>query len=71
MPDPGGDLDAVALDLHPPAPPVAELAAAQVAVQRLALEHQPGGHALDDAGEARAVRFAGGGQLERHGDDEG
>ena len=58
----GGDVDAVALDLHPPAAAVAELAAGQVAVQGLAIELQAGGHALHDAGEAGAVRLAGGGQ---------
>ena len=44
--DAAGDLDPVALDLHPPAAAVAELAASQVAVQRVALQRQPGGHAL-------------------------
>ena len=50
----------VALDLHPAAAAVAELAAGQVAVERLAVKLQAGGQALDDAGQARAVRLAGG-----------
>ena len=60
MTDAAGDVDAIALDLHPPAAAVAELAAGQVAVERLAVEREPGRQPLDDAGEAGAVRLAGG-----------
>src|SRR3954470_1164301 len=62
--DPGGDLRAVALDLHAPAAAVAELAARHVAVDRLAIELEAGGQPLDDAGQAGAVRLAGGDELE-------
>jgi hypothetical protein len=48
-------LDRVALDLHPPAPSVAELAAGHVAVDPLAVELEAGGQALDDRGQAGAV----------------
>ena len=64
--DPAGDLRAVALDLHPPAAAVAELAARHVAVDRLAVELEARGQALDDAGQAGAVRLAGGDELQRH-----
>ena len=63
--DAGADLDRVGLDLHPAAAPVAELAARHVAVERLAVELQPGGHALDDRDEPGAVRLPGGGEAER------
>ena len=61
-----GDLGAVALDLHAPAAPVAELAARHVAVDRLAVELEARGQALDDARQAGAVRLAGGDELQRH-----
>ena len=64
--DAGGDLGGVALDLHPPAAAVAELAARHVAVDRLAVELEPGGQALDDAGEAGAVALPGGDEAQRH-----
>ena len=60
----GADLDRVGLDLHPPAAPVAELAPRHVAVERLAVELEPGRHALDDRDQARAVRLACGGEAE-------
>ena len=53
----GADLDRVGLDLHPPAAAVAELAPRHVAVERLALELEPGRHPLDDRDQARAVRL--------------
>jgi hypothetical protein len=68
VPDAAGDFDAVALDLHPPAAAVAQLAASQVAVQRLAIQLQTGGHALDDAGESGTVRLARCGQRQGHDD---
>ena len=64
--DAGGDLRGVPLDLHPPAAAVAELAARHVAVDRLAVELEPGGQALDDGGEARAVALPGGDDAQRH-----
>ena len=60
----GADLDRVGLDLHPPAAAVAELAPRHVAVERLAVELEPGRHALDDRDEARPVRLARGGEAE-------
>ena len=60
------DLDRVALDLHPAAAAVAELAPRHVAVERLAVELEPGGQALDDRDQAGAVRFAGGCEPESH-----
>ena len=64
--DAGGDLGGVALDLHPPAAAVAELAARHVAVDRLAVELEPGGQALDDRGEAGPVALPGGDDAQRH-----
>ena len=55
MPHAAGDLHLVALDLHPPAAPVAELPAGEVAIDRVAVELQPGRQALDDAGQPGAV----------------
>ena len=62
----GADLDRVALDLHPPAAPVAELAARHLAVEALAVELEAGGQALDDRDQPGAVRLAGGCEAERH-----
>ncbi len=64
--DAPGDLGGVALDLHPPAAAVAELAARHVLVQILRAHLEARGQALDDAGQAGAVRLAGGDQTERH-----
>ena len=63
--DAGADLDRVGLDLHPAAAAVAELAPRHVAVERLAVELEPGRHALDDRDEPGPVRLAGGGETER------
>ena len=63
--DAGADLDRVGLDLHPPAAAVAELAPRHVAVERLAVELEPGRHALDDRDQAGPVRLARGGEAER------
>ena len=62
--DAGADLDRVGLDLHPPAAAVAELAPRHVAVERLAVELEPGRHALDDRDEPGPVRLAGGREAE-------
>ena len=43
MADPGGDLGAVLLDLHPPAAAVAELAPREVVVEVLGLSSRPAG----------------------------
>ena len=64
--DAGRDEGAVGLDLHAAAAAVAELAARHVAVDRLAVELEPGGQALDDAGQARAVGLARGDHPQRH-----
>ncbi len=54
VPDPRPDLDRVALDLHPAATAVAELAARHVAVDPLPVEIEACGQALDDRDQARA-----------------
>ncbi len=54
----GADLDRVGLDLHPAAAAVAELATRHVAVERLAVQVEAGGHALDDRDQPGAVRLA-------------
>ena len=61
----GADLDRVALDLHPPAAPVTELAASHLAVEALAVELEARGKALDDRDQAGAVRLAGGCEAKR------
>ncbi len=60
MTDAARDLGRVALDLHAPAAAVAELAARHVGVEILRAQLQARGQALDDAGQAGAVRLAGG-----------
>jgi len=57
--DAGADLGAVLLDLHPAAAAVAELAARHVAVERLAVELEARGHALDDRRQSRAMGLTG------------
>ena len=66
VPDPARHLDSVALDLHPTAAAMSELASLKVAVERVAVELEPGRHPLEDARQARAVRLAGGCEAERH-----
>jgi hypothetical protein len=61
MPDPARDRGLVALDLHPPAATMAELAPRQISVDRVAVELEARWETFDDAGEAGAVRLAGGG----------
>ena len=63
---PGEHLDAVLLDLLARRAAVTLLAALQVGVDRVAVEHEPGGQAGEDRDERRAVRLAGGGEAERH-----
>jgi hypothetical protein len=63
---PGEHADAVPLDPLPGAAPVALLAAAEVVVDRVAVEREPGRKAGDDRDERRAVRLAGGRQRQRH-----
>jgi hypothetical protein len=63
--DARGDVDAIALDLHPAATAVAELPAGHVAVEQLALELQARGQALDDAGQAGPVGLTGGDEMQR------
>ena len=63
----GGDLGAVALDLHPPAAAVAELAAGHVAIDRGKVELEARRETLDDAGQAGPVGFPGGDDAQRHG----
>ena len=64
--DAGGDLRGVLLDLHAAAAAVAELAPRHVRVDRLAVEREPGGQALDDGGQAGPVRLPGGDDAQRH-----
>ena len=67
VPDAARNLDLVALDLHPAAPAVAELASGEIAVQRVAVERQARRQSLEDAGQSRAVGLSGGCQAQRHG----
>ena len=62
--EPGEHLDLVLLELLPRAAAVALLAAAEVGVDRGAVEHEPGGQAGQDRDERRPVRLAGGGESE-------
>src|SRR4051794_28513831 len=62
-----GHLGAVALDLHPPAAAVAELAPREIAVHVLRAQLETGRKALYDCREAGAVRLAGGGEADGHG----
>jgi hypothetical protein len=62
MPDASGDLGLVALDLHPPTPPIAELTTGKLAIARVAVEFQAGRQTLDDAGQPGAMRHAGFGE---------
>lgn len=66
MAHPPGHLHVVALDLHPPTAPVAELAAGKIAIDRFALDRKTRWEALEDAGQARAMGFTGSGQTQRH-----
>ena len=61
-----GDLGGVALDLHPAAAAVAELAPRHVGVDALAVELEPGGQPFDDAGEAGSMGLPGRGEAQRH-----
>ena len=58
VPQAGEHLDLVGLELLPRAPAVPLLAPAQVGVDRLLLEPQPGGQPGEDGDERGAVRFA-------------
>src|SRR5947208_16268386 len=66
MADAARDIGGVTLDLHAPAAPVAGLAASHVGVDGLAVELEARRDALDDAGQARAVRLARRDELQRH-----
>ena len=66
MPHARGDGRRVALDLHPPAAAVPELAAREVGVDLLGVQLQAGGQPLDDRGQAGSVGLAGGGQAQDH-----
>ena len=61
----GADIGRVGLDPHAAAAAVAELAPGHVAVERLAVELEPGRHALDDRHEPGPVRLPRGGETER------
>src|SRR4051812_6310801 len=58
-------LDAVRLDLLARRAAVALLPPPQVGVNRVAVQHEPGGEAADDGDECGAVRLAGGSKAER------
>jgi len=53
----GGDFDLVPLDLHAPAAPVTRLAALQLQIDQVHIDPETCGQALQDAGQALAVRF--------------
>ena len=67
VPQAGEHLDPVLLELLPRAPAVPLLAAREVGVDRVAVEHEPGRQAADDRDERGPVRLARGDELERHG----
>src|SRR5918995_3406057 len=67
VPDARADLDRVAFDLHPAAAAMSELAPRQVAVERLAVELEPGRQALHDRDQPGAVRFPGCCESQAHG----
>ncbi|MEA2159111.1 MAG: hypothetical protein QOD66_1491 [Solirubrobacteraceae bacterium] len=46
---------------------MSELAPSEITVEALAVEDETSRKPLDDAGEARAVRFAGSYEMQRHG----
>ena len=56
--DAGDDLGAVAFDLHPPPAAVAALAAAELRVERVDVDLETGGHAVERHHERLAVRLA-------------
>ena len=62
----GEHLDRVLLELLPRAAAVALLAAREVGVDRLPVEHEARGQPADDRHERGPVRLAGCGQCERH-----
>ena len=66
VPEPREHLDRVRLDLLAWAATVALLAPAEVAVDRLAVEHEPGREPTQDRDERRAVRLAGRDEREAH-----
>jgi hypothetical protein len=63
----GADLDRIALDLHSPPAAVAQLAARHIAIERIAIELEPGRQAFDDRDEPGPVRFSGRCEAEAHG----
>ena len=64
--DAGDPLDAILLDLHAGAAAVALHAAAEVRVDGVGGDRQPGGDALDEREEGLAVRFTGGAEGQWH-----
>ena len=60
----GEHLHLVALDGHAPAAPVAGLAPLEVAVDRLLVDEQPVGQAVEDRDHGGAVRLPGGAEVE-------
>ncbi len=64
VPDAGEDLHRVLLDLHPAAAPVPPLPAAEIGVDGLAIDPNPGREPFDDDGQSRAVRLASGEETE-------
>ncbi len=64
--EPREHLDPIALDLLAGTAAVSLLAAVKVGVNRLPIEHEPGGKPRHDRDQRGPVRLAGSGQLERH-----
>ena len=67
MPQPGEHLDAIGFDPLTRAPPIPLLAAAQISVDRLALEVKARRETAQDGDERGAVGLAGSGEGESHG----
>jgi len=65
--DASADVDPVLLDLHSAATAMTELTPCQITVESLTLQDQARRQALDDAGQAGAVRLPCGYETEPHG----
>nr|AUN35985.1 hypothetical protein [uncultured bacterium] len=55
MPDTGKYLGMVALNLHPPATPIPELATSQLVIDQFMIDGQSGGQSLNNRDERSSV----------------